>query len=199
MTVGDLVTWNPGAKADCTNLWGDTWQCVGIIGGVSLPKPTKVTNGIETPAPLHGPTIPDCSRFAYVPEGSDCATLVRSNNITLGLLVEWNPLVKAECTGLWAKTWVCVGKIGFHVPLPQSSPSSTRSGDQVGPTSPPLPLSYQNMDPRCKKTYRVTSQDGCSDIVHRSRISWENFFAWNPDLDRSCSNLYVGYYVCIKI
>ncbi|EUC40695.1 carbohydrate-binding module family 50 protein, partial [Bipolaris oryzae ATCC 44560] len=30
IALNDFYKWNPGAGSDCSNLWLDTWYCIGI-------------------------------------------------------------------------------------------------------------------------------------------------------------------------
>ncbi|XP_014562094.1 carbohydrate-binding module family 50 protein [Bipolaris victoriae FI3] len=44
IALNDFYKWNPGAGSDCSNLWLDTWYCIGIAGPV-----TTISSGPPVP------------------------------------------------------------------------------------------------------------------------------------------------------
>lgn len=51
----------------------------------------------------------------------------------------------------------------------------------------------------CNTFYRVVSNDGCPAIAAAKGITLANFYAWNPAVGPTCTNLIVGDYVCVNI
>jgi len=51
----------------------------------------------------------------------------------------------------------------------------------------------------CNKLYLVASGDTCATIEPKYGISAAQFAAWNTFVDSACSNLWLGYYVCVGV
>ncbi|KAH7356066.1 hypothetical protein BKA66DRAFT_446027 [Pyrenochaeta sp. MPI-SDFR-AT-0127] len=119
ITLADFAKWNTGVGSNCQNMWGDTYHCVRVIGFTPLPsstvKPpvttTKPGNGITTPTPTQVGMVGNCNKFEYVDENEYCYDITMKYKITQENFVKWNPAAKSDCSGLWAKTYACVGVI----------------------------------------------------------------------------------------
>ncbi|KAF4336893.1 hypothetical protein FBEOM_9240 [Fusarium beomiforme] len=111
ITMADFLKWNTGIKSSCSNLELGTYACVGVIGGTSSSSTqttTKTTGGVSTPTPTQTGMVNGCTKFHYVQSTTTCQGILDYDKITLKQLYKWNPAVKSDCSGLWAKTWVCV-------------------------------------------------------------------------------------------
>lgn len=97
----------------------------------------------------------------------------------------------SDCTNLWLGYYVCV-----HVPgaTTTSQGSSTPTDTPSGPT-PQMPGIVEN----CQSFHQVASGDSCWSIYTDAGISFEQFLSYNSDVDSSCSNLWLGYYVCTGV
>lgn len=82
------------------------------------------------------------------------------------------------CSNLWLDYYICV-----HIP-----------GAATGP-QPQMPGIVTN----CKKFYKVKSGDSCYTINTAAGITLAQFRSWNKQIDATCSNLWVDYYVCTGI
>ncbi|KAH1561607.1 hypothetical protein KXX28_005546 [Aspergillus fumigatus] len=82
---------------------------------------------------------------------------------------------RLKCTNLGLDYYVCV-----HVP------SATTGG---------LPGIVSNY----AKFYQVKSGDSCWSIENAAGITLAQFRSWNTQIDESCTNLWVDYYVCIGV
>lgn len=51
----------------------------------------------------------------------------------------------------------------------------------------------------CNTFYQVVSNDGCPAIAIAKGISLAEFYAWNPAVGSTCTNLIVGDWVCVNI
>lgn len=113
ISVADFTKWNPAAKSDCSGLWGNTYACVGIIGGTATTtqKATTTTkNGVSTPTPTQPGMVSNCKKFALVKKDDTCDKIVAAAKITLDNFVKWNTGVGGKtCTSMWANTYVCIG------------------------------------------------------------------------------------------
>lgn len=199
ITRAQLLEWNTGVGAGCTSLWLDYYVCVSIIGQgptgtITTSTTTKPTNGVSTPTPTRPGMVSNCDAFHMVKDGDQCAAISKTYGITLDQLVEYNPEVKADCTGLWLGYYICVSVIGVD-------PSSTIT---TGPSKPtngiatPTPVRPGMVD-NCDDFHKVVEGDVCSDIAHNSGISLGQFLKYNPQVKADCSGLWLGYYVCVSI
>ncbi|KAL9566962.1 hypothetical protein ACKAV7_008731 [Fusarium commune] len=105
ISLADFVKWNPAVGSKCTGLWANYNVCVGVIGGT----PTKPSNGVTTPSPIHSGMVSNCKKFHPVSSTTTCDSIQKYYKITMAQLVKWNPATGSKCTGLWAKYYVCVG------------------------------------------------------------------------------------------
>ncbi|KAF7588640.1 hypothetical protein BBP40_005422 [Aspergillus hancockii] len=64
------------------------------------------------------------------------------------------------------------------------------------PSSQPTPT-QPGIAPNCDKFHLVVLGDQCDTIEAQYHITDAQFKTWNPTLDTGCSNLWLGYYVCV--
>lgn len=107
ITMAQIAAWNPKVGSKCTGLWTNYNVCVGVIG--QKPTPTKPSNGIETPSPTQTGMTKNCKKFHLVQSTTTCDSIQKYYKITKSQLINWNKAIKSDCSGLWAKYWVCVG------------------------------------------------------------------------------------------
>lgn len=116
ITVQNLASWNAGiGDTKCTGLWADAYACVNVIGRDPTPISSLPPNAIQTPSPTQRGMIGSCSKFYKVRAGDGCWQIAKDKGIALDDLYRWNPAVKADCSGLQAETYLCVGIIGFSI------------------------------------------------------------------------------------
>ncbi|KAF5561912.1 hypothetical protein FNAPI_3459 [Fusarium napiforme] len=106
ITMAEFLKWNTGISSKCTNLEQGTYACVGVIEGSQ--KPSTTTGGVSTPTPTQSGMIKGCTKFHYVGDKTTCEGILNYDKITIKQFYKWNPAVKSDCSGLWAKTWACV-------------------------------------------------------------------------------------------
>ncbi|KAH7128638.1 LysM domain-containing protein [Dendryphion nanum] len=107
ITLAQFQTWNPKAGTNCAGLWAEAYACVSIIG--HTPTPTQPGNGIATPTPIQSGMVGNCNKFHFVEKNQLCPAIQQKYGVTLANLFKWNPAIKADCTGMWAETYLCVG------------------------------------------------------------------------------------------
>ncbi|KAK9583680.1 hypothetical protein V6Z90_006255 [Aspergillus fumigatus] len=93
-----------------------------------------------------------------------------------------------ECTNLGLDYYVCV-----HVP------SATTTSPPPQPTSSGLEPQMPGIVSNYAKFYQVKSGDSCWSIENAAGITLAQFRSWNTQIDESCTNLWVDYYVCIGV
>ncbi|KAK2850657.1 hypothetical protein FQN49_005450 [Arthroderma sp. PD_2] len=115
ITLSDFTKWNPKAGNTCAGFWANAYACVSITGYTpkpsATPTPTKRPNGTQTPTPIQNGMVKNCNKFHFVDTGNTCPVVQAKYKATLANLFKWNPAIKADCTGLWAKTYLCVGTL----------------------------------------------------------------------------------------
>ncbi|KAF6828341.1 LysM domain-containing protein-like protein 5 [Colletotrichum musicola] len=104
VTVSQLTTWNKGIGASCTGMWAGYYLCTGVVGGSTQPPPAN-----PTPQPIQDGMVGNCKRFHFVQPGQNCDIISRQYGITVANFIRWNPAAGANCQGLWAQTYACVG------------------------------------------------------------------------------------------
>ncbi|KAK1756638.1 hypothetical protein QBC47DRAFT_298828 [Echria macrotheca] len=124
ISMADFYEWNKGVGMNCETMWADTYQCVGVIGGESIPRttsrPTPTTpqtatttmsrsgNGISTPQPTQPGISPNCDKFYKVQQGEGCWDITVKFGISLDDFYAWNAGVGSNCEKMWANTYQCV-------------------------------------------------------------------------------------------
>ncbi|KAK1488016.1 LysM domain-containing protein [Colletotrichum tamarilloi] len=215
LSVDDLQKLNPGIT--CPAL--DTSKSYCVIGTVTNdPEPTTTTSQSTTPitsitsktsttttsssttttaaAPSNSPTMPglaaNCDGFYKVSSGDSCDAISSKYGISTAQFKSWNTEINADCTNLWLDYYVCV-----HVPGAATTTQGTTqptTPPSTGPT-PQMPGIVSN----CKTFYQVKSGDSCWSIYSSAGITFEQLLSYNTQVDSSCSNLWLGYYVCTGV
>lgn len=136
--------------------------------------------------------VSNCNKFYFVKSGTTCTDALSANSITIAQLFAWNSGVRADCTGLQAEVYVCVGVIGSTSTTSRTSTSSTTSGGIATPT-PTQP----GMIDSCDKFQFVATGGTCADVLATNSLSLPQFFAWNSGVKADCSGMWVNVYVCV--
>ncbi|KAK6513085.1 hypothetical protein TWF506_009249 [Arthrobotrys conoides] len=196
-----LFKWNPAIGKTCTSMWAKTYLCVGVIGGTPTTKATttaaKTTASNGTPSPIGKNTTKNCKKWAYIRAGDTCQTILNRNKdvkSTLKDLVRWNPSVKADCSGLLAKYYLCIA--GPAAPTPTTTKPKTTA---VNPTPTPVqPGQVKN----CKGWAYVKSGQTCQDIIKAKptlKLTLAQLYAWNPAIGKDCSKMWAKSYLCVQV
>jgi hypothetical protein len=51
----------------------------------------------------------------------------------------------------------------------------------------------------CKKYHLINDGDSCWSIYTAAGSTLAQFRSWNTQVDAACSNLWLGYYVCVGV
>ncbi|EGD89384.2 hypothetical protein H112_03004 [Trichophyton rubrum D6] len=214
ITIDIFKSLNPGVN--CPNLVANMEYCV--AGTVSPDTPSTTTTAKPTMTPTSTPTkttttstatttramtttissdapsptqpglAKDCDKFHLVVSGDNCYSIQTKYGISTDQFKAWNPYINAECSNLWADYYVCV-----HVPgatISTSMPMPTPSGPQ-----PQMPGIVSN----CRKFHLIQAGDNCYTINQAVGITLAQFRSWNKNVNADCSNIWLGYYVCIGV
>ncbi|KAF3392823.1 LysM domain-containing protein [Penicillium rolfsii] len=184
ITHNQFSSWNPYIDSGCSNLWLGYYVCVHVPGAsstTSQPAPAQTSSAPPTGSDVPSPTQPgidaNCDQYHKVVSGDQCGTIESEYGISHTDFTVWNPSINAivapGCSNLWLDYYVCV-----HVK-----------------PEPPMP----NLAADCKKYHKVQSGEGCYDIDSAYGITLDQFLKWNPSVNPSCSNLWLGYYVCVGV
>lgn len=186
ITSGELIDWNKGIGSGCSGLQADKWVCVSIIGHEGTP--TLPDNGIETPYPIQEGMTPDCDTFHYVQDGELCRDIIKEYRITLGHFYVWNRGVKPDCSGMWARVWVCVSNINHN-------PTPVDPGNGIETPLPTQPGMVKN----CDEFHYVNKGEYCRDILTKYKITMAQFYAWNTQVGENCQYLWTDSWLCVSV
>ncbi|CAK7219745.1 hypothetical protein SBRCBS47491_003954 [Sporothrix bragantina] len=168
ITSAQFLAWNTGVNADCTNIEVGYYVC--IAGG---------TNAVSTvPSPLMPGTEDDCTGYHLIASGDQCGTIESNAGITSAQFLAWNTGVNADCTNIQVGYYVCI------------------AGGTNAVSSTPSPLQPGTLS-TCSQYHLIVSGDQCGTIESNAGITSAQFLAWNTGVNADCTNIEVGYYVCI--
>jgi spore germination protein YaaH len=51
----------------------------------------------------------------------------------------------------------------------------------------------------CNRFYKIKSGDGCDSIAQKNSITPAQLKSWNTEINASCSNLWLDYYICTGV
>ncbi|KAK3988829.1 hypothetical protein QBC44DRAFT_342999 [Cladorrhinum sp. PSN332] len=150
--------------------------------------------------------VPNCNKYHFVTPGTTCDSIVSLNGITLSQFRSWNPAVDSACTNLWLGYYVCVGVTGttfLSSTVTVLPTSTTGTGWNATTTVTEVPIPTASPMPgvigSCKKYHLVVAGDTCAYIAGANGITLAQFNSWNTFVDPACSNLWLGYTVCVGV
>lgn len=200
LTHEEFYALNPSVGKDCAKLILGTYYCVSNPQyppeddeddtTISVTA-TSTGSNVVTPSPIQTGISSSCTRFYKVQQGDSCYDIANNNNVPLSSFYAWNPAVRADCTGLQADVYVCIGASTGTV-----SPTFTSTVPKGGITTPTP--TQDGMTSHCDGFYKVQPGDGCWKIANDAKIELSQFYSWNPAVGSGCSALQPGYYVCIS-
>jgi hypothetical protein len=212
-TEAQFIKWNPAVGDDCAAIWAQNYYCVGIPGTPTSPPASATTTSTGTPGPSpNQPGIIDtCTRYYEAQSGDDCSSIVKQfGSFDFEDFLKWNPAVGADCKGLWAKIYYCVGMfessspvttpvliLSLGVPGTPTTPTATAI---VQPTCAGAPTPTQpGAFCKCKKWHKVVKDEGCETIEKKYGISNDDFAKWNTQVGKNCAALWLSYNVCVGV
>ncbi|KAL8996011.1 MAG: hypothetical protein Q9169_004392, partial [Polycauliona sp. 2 TL-2023] len=195
-----FITWNPAVRTDCSQLNLDYYYCIAVPGTPTTRSSTTTTKTTSTtssgPSPTQSGIIQSCTKYYTTVSGDTCQVISdRYGTFSVAQFVTWNPAVKTDCSQLYLGYYYCIAIPG--TPTTRTFTSTIK----IPPT--PTPQGPQPQQPgivsNCNKYYKVVGGDSCYTIQQAQKITAANFQKWNPGIKTDCSNLFVGYYVCMGV
>lgn len=146
--------------------------------------------------------------------GETCESLASSWGISADEFVKINPGV--ACPSLEVGRSYCVvgdwtpGETTSSTQPPRTSTAATTTTSttpvttaQPSTTIPPATPSNSPTMPgaasNCNKWYRITSGDTCDVVATKNGITVAQLRTWNTEINPSCSNLWLDYYICTGV
>ncbi|KLU86293.1 hypothetical protein, variant [Magnaporthiopsis poae ATCC 64411] len=163
-------------------------------------------SGLVSGAP-HGRRGVQCYFEIQAQSGDTCESVAASWGLSADAFTKINPGV--SCPTLETGKAYCV--IGEWTPDPQptttASSTTTTSGTSTRPTTTPTttapsPTNTPQMPgivANCNRFYKVQSGDGCDIVAQKNGITVSQLRSWNTEINDSCSNLWLGYYICVGV
>lgn len=152
---------------------------------------TTPGNGITTPTPTQPPMVGNCNAFHFVAPGESCGAVLRASGVSLAQLYTRNPSVNADCIGMWAGVYVCVGVVGSGQQTPNPTPTTSAPGNAIENPQPTQPGMVAN----CNEFAFVNPGDSCTAVAARSSITLEQFLQWNTGVGDQCQSMWV----CVSV
>ncbi|KAK4032871.1 hypothetical protein C8A01DRAFT_20114 [Parachaetomium inaequale] len=185
----------------------------------SIRFPTSTWN-ITTPT--RGNTFPPvqtqsgqvayCIDWHYVTGLDTCPGIANLYGLGTDDLLDWNPALRDDCSGLAVNYWVCVRiQPRSSVTLTYGLATGTLSVPDGTPWTPtPLPPVNTSFTPSptqgalpkgCQNYYIAAAGDRCTNVLDNLKglLTQSQFFAWNPFLNNNCDGLWAGYYYCVFV
>ncbi|KAH8710011.1 LysM domain-containing protein, partial [Phaeosphaeriaceae sp. PMI808] len=137
--------------------------------------------------------VDNCNKFHWITKGVVCSQVISYQKVTLADFVKWNPMVKNDCSGMWAEVNVCIGVIGGGSNPPPTTTTTTGNGVQT-----PQPT-QTGMVMNCKQFHYITKGVICEQVISYQKITREDFLRWNTGTKSDCSNTWAETYVCAGV
>lgn len=87
---------------------------------------------------------------------------------------------------------------GSPTSIPTSTKYSSSTSSSGNGITTPTPVETP-IASNCNRFYLVVSGDSCASIASSHGIAQSDFLVWNPSINAACTNLWVGYYVCVNV
>ncbi|OBT82153.1 hypothetical protein VE02_09821 [Pseudogymnoascus sp. 03VT05] len=142
--------------------------------------PTTTTSEAPTgPSPTMPGIVAECDQFYKIAPGDQCDTIE----------VKFGINDSDFKNNLWLDYYVCV-----HIPGARTTAPGVPTPTNSGPT-PQMPGVVAD----CKTFYKVASGDGCDKIGTKYNVSLAQLRSWNTQIDATCTNLWLDYYICVGV
>ncbi|TLD21139.1 hypothetical protein PspLS_09235 [Pyricularia sp. CBS 133598] len=188
-------TCGPDASGSYTVRDGDSCNSISEAQGVATEAFISI-NGIDLgcndiPAVGTSLCLPKKCRIRELGLVDTCESIIEGEGITLGQLQAWNPVIDSGCWNLnsWRGRFLCVSAPGGTVTLKDGSKATTAA---------PMPTNAQGeSNTRCGTWVTITDGGTCAAASVAFGITLDDFYFLNPQVDSSCSNLWLGYAYCV--
>ncbi|EEP82317.1 predicted protein [Uncinocarpus reesii 1704] len=152
----------------------------------------------------------DCTDWHLVSTADTCDNIAGSSSwLTKEKLLEWNPTLGVDCSGLFVGWWVCVmvrprtTETFTWITADTPADVPTLTGEYTPTPFPSVNSSFtasptqSGIVPGCLSFYYSKPGTTCRDIVDGHYVTKEDFFKWNPALNNNCDGLWAGYWYCV--
>ncbi|EKV15529.1 hypothetical protein PDIG_25220 [Penicillium digitatum PHI26] len=188
--LSTFYAWNPAVGSSCADLDLGYYVCVATTGYTLPTKTASAGNGITTPTPTQTGMTDKCNKFDLVQSGDSCEAIAAKYNIPLSTFYAWNPAVGSSCADLDLGYYVCVATTGYTLPTKTAS-----AGNGITTPTPYEP----GMVGDCTTFYLVLSGDTCAGIASSQGITVSDIEQWNRKVGSSCTDLWLGEYICVGV
>ncbi|KAJ5135357.1 uncharacterized protein N7515_004635 [Penicillium bovifimosum] len=204
-TLDQFYTWNPAVKNDCSGLQPGYYVCVGVSGSTATTTTSRTTTAAPTAtttsaySPQQSGIASNCDRYYFVESGNTCAVIAADYGITLSNFYAWNPAV---CYLFLLPASLLTPSAHRHPPATtattKATTTTTKSITTATTGTGPSPT-QAGIVADCSTYYQARDGDSCWSIVNEkyTYLTQAQFYAWNPAIGSSCSNLQLGYYYCV--
>ncbi|KAI3581976.1 hypothetical protein IWW34DRAFT_865609 [Fusarium oxysporum f. sp. albedinis] len=161
-----------------------------LLAGTLLPvfgAATKSSNSAKAPEPQQPGIVSNCKSYYLVEKGETCSEVAAKNKISLSDFLEWNPKTGTDCNALLANAYACV------------SVTETKGSSSAKPPAKKYSPTQAGIAKNCAKYALVGKTTTCKSIETQNKLSFANFYKWNPAVGKHCQGLKKGYYVCVGV
>jgi LysM repeat protein len=137
--------------------------------------------------------LPPPCKIHQIGLSDTCDSITTAENITIGQLLAWNPVLSAGCGNLirWRGRFICASSPLGTIDVPDGGAATTQA---------PTPNNTQGeSNPYCGQWYTIQPDDTCASISLAFGITLADFYFLNSQVDKTrCGNLWLGYAYCVK-
>lgn len=208
ITTDELFAWNPSLERNVSTCVLDQSHSYCVLQYQNSSQSSQ-SFGISLCWPINATepnTVSNCDCFGIV-AGYDaedeysCSTFMDDYNITKAELLAFNPWLTGDCdTALFANLdetatrAVCIGTKTAAATL---APSTTVTGS-ASRTTISTEGTQTGVVAGCRKFHTVQKGDDCPSIESDYDITFAEFYAWNPSVGSTCTNLWLGWAYCVE-
>ncbi|ORY64855.1 uncharacterized protein BCR38DRAFT_431162 [Pseudomassariella vexata] len=146
-------------------------------------------------------SIETCTQYADAWPDWDCSDILLNYELTIAQFYEYNPVVGADCSGLWPEYAYCIRAADYVSPVTSTTTASatTTATSRTTTTGPPA-ATHTGQPANCDEWHVVVDDDTCTSIEQAYSITAPQFLAWNPAVSADCStNFWLGYAYCVGV
>ncbi|KAM5348612.1 hypothetical protein ACJ41O_008436 [Fusarium nematophilum] len=141
------------------------------------------------------------SRMIPIDESYGCDFFESDWGLAHKQFVEYNPSVKDDCSGIQVGHSYYV-EVNNGLPRDDDPPEASKTEDaEPEPTedSKPSPTQDSLID-TCTSFYMAQKGDICTKIIAQYKtFDFDDFFKWNPAVEKDCSGLWANTYYCVGV
>ncbi|KAJ7062138.1 hypothetical protein C8F01DRAFT_1368795 [Mycena amicta] len=129
---------------------------------------------------------------------SEQSASIIGTHITSTQLQAYNPDLGTYCQLIVTKLGqnICLTPYGGLPNVSASSDNNQPSGTPTSQAAIPTPT-MPGTASACGRYYKVETGDVCNTVSLANAVSLPDFYTLNPQIDTNCTNLWLGYYVCV--